>query len=54
MAAGAPGTAIPMVGEHAKHFKTKAAGDRWLNEVTASIVTGSYVDPRAGQQTLRQ
>lgn len=35
--------------EHAKHFKLKRDAQRWLNEVTASVVTGQYVDPRAGR-----
>lgn len=38
--------------EHARHFTTKAEGQRWLDEVTASIVTGAYVDPRAGRITF--
>jgi integrase len=38
--------------EHARHFKRKADVQRWLNEVTAAVVTGSYVDPRAGRTTF--
>src|SRR6185312_862073 len=34
--------------EHARHFKRKIDGQKWLNEVTASVVTGNYVDPKAG------
>ncbi len=34
--------------EHAKHFDRKADAQRWVDEVTASIVTGRYVDPNAG------
>lgn len=34
--------------EHARHFELKRDAQRWLNEVTASVVTGMYVDPRAG------
>ncbi len=34
--------------EHAKHFELKRDAQRWLDEVTASVVTGMYVDPRAG------
>ena len=34
--------------EHARHFLLKRDAQRWLNEVTASVVTGMYVDPRAG------
>jgi hypothetical protein len=38
--------------EHARHFKRKADAQRWLDEVTATVVTGTYVDPRAGRITL--
>lgn len=34
--------------EHARHFALKRDAQRWLDEVTASVVTGMYVDPRAG------
>ena len=34
--------------EHARHFVRKVDAQRWLNEVTASVVTGMYVDPVAG------
>lgn len=40
--------------EHSKHFTRKIDGQRWLDEVTATIVTGTYVDPKATQTTLRQ
>jgi hypothetical protein len=33
--------------EHARHFGRKVDAQRWLDEVTASMVTGSYVDPKA-------
>lgn len=39
--------------EHARHFDKKADAQRWLDEVTAAKVTGTYVDPRAGRVTLR-
>lgn len=35
--------------EHAKHFTRKVDAQRWLDEVTASVVMGQYVDPRAGR-----
>ncbi|WP_019058248.1 tyrosine-type recombinase/integrase [Streptomyces prunicolor] len=35
--------------EHARHFDRKLDAQRWLDEVTASVVTGLYVDPRAGK-----
>lgn len=40
--------------EHARHFERKVDGQQWLDEVTASIVTGNYVDPNAGSITFRQ
>lgn len=39
--------------EHAKHFPRRADAQRWLDEVTASIVTGQYVAPTAGKVTFR-
>jgi integrase len=38
--------------EHARHFKRKTDAQRWLDEVTATVVTGTYVDPKAGRITL--
>lgn len=38
--------------EHAKHFARKVDAQRWLDEVTASVVTGQYVDPKAGKMTF--
>lgn len=38
--------------EHARHFERKIEAQRWLDEVTASVVTGTYVDPRAGKLTF--
>ena len=40
--------------EHARHFAKKAQAQRWLDEVTASVVRGDYVDPGAGKVTFRQ
>lgn len=40
--------------EHARHFVKKAQAQRWLDEVTASVVRGEYVDPAAGKTTFRQ
>lgn len=34
--------------EHARHFKLKRDAQRWIDEVTTSIVSGQYVDPKAG------
>ena len=39
--------------EHARHFARKIDGQRWLDEVTAAVVTGQYVDPKAGRVLLR-
>lgn len=39
--------------EHAKHFPRKLDAQRWLDEITTSIVTGQYVDPSAGKVSFR-
>lgn len=39
--------------EHARHFDRKVDAQRWLDEVTASVLTGQYVDPRAGKVTFK-
>ena len=39
--------------EHSRHFRRKIDAQRWLDEVTASLVTGQYVDPRAGRVRLK-
>src|SRR5690606_21240998 len=38
--------------EHARHFDRKADAQRWLDMVTADVLSGRYVDPRAGRVTL--
>ena len=38
--------------EHARHFARKVDAQRWLDEETASIVTGQYVDPQARKVTV--
>lgn len=40
--------------EHKKRFARKVDGERWLDEATAGIVTGTYVDPQAGKVTFRE
>ena len=40
--------------EHARHFRRKVDAQRWLDELTASVVTGQYVAPNAGNITLRE
>lgn len=38
--------------EHARHFGRKVDGQRWLDEVAVSVVTGSYVDPKTARMTV--
>ena len=38
--------------EHSKHFARKVDAQRWLDETTAAVVTGNYVDPKAGKVTF--
>jgi integrase len=40
--------------EHARHFQRKVDAQRWIDEVTTSVVTGNYVDPKAGAITFAQ
>jgi hypothetical protein len=40
--------------EHARHFDRKVDAQQWIDETTASVVTGQYVDPKAGKTTVRQ
>lgn len=40
--------------EHARHFPRRVDAQRWLDEVAAAVVTGLYVDPRAGRITFAQ
>ena len=40
--------------KHAKHFDRKVDAQRWVDEVTASIVTGQYVNPRAARITFKE
>lgn len=40
--------------EIARHFARKVDGQRWLDEVTASLVSGLYVDPKTAQTTVRE
>src|SRR3954463_4519095 len=40
--------------EHARHFKRKVDAQRWLDEQTAAMGTGAYVDPRAGRMTVAE
>ncbi|WP_157156246.1 site-specific integrase [Diaminobutyricimonas sp. LJ205] len=38
--------------EHARHFPRKVDAQRWLDEVTTSVVTGTYVDPKTAKLTV--
>jgi len=40
--------------EHARHFARKVDAQRWLDEVTASVVTGTYVDPKTALTTVAE
>lgn len=40
--------------EHARHFERKVEAQRWLDEITTSVLTGAYVDPKAGKMTFRR
>jgi integrase len=40
--------------EHARHFERRVDAQRWLDETTTSIVSGVYVDPKAGKATVRE
>lgn len=40
--------------EHAQRFDRKVDAQDWLDEATAGLVTGQYVDPRAGRVRLRE
>lgn len=38
--------------ERSRHFGRKVDAQRWLDEVTTSILTGLYADPKAGRVTF--
>jgi len=40
--------------EHARHFARKIDAQWWLDETTAAVVTGQYVDPKAGKTTVSE
>ena len=35
--------------EHSRHFSRKIDAQRWLDQVTAAVQTGTYADPKAGR-----
>lgn len=40
--------------EHARHFTRKVDAQRWLDEQTAALVTGTHVDPKTARVTVEQ
>ena len=40
--------------EHSRHFGRKIDGKDWLDTVTASIVSGQYVDPKTAKTTVEK
>ncbi|SEE21382.1 Site-specific recombinase XerD [Arthrobacter alpinus] len=38
--------------EHAQHFRRKIDANAWLDEVTAAVVTGTYIDPKRAKLTV--
>lgn len=40
--------------EHARHFARKVDAQRWLDGQTASLVTGTHVDPKSARTTVEQ
>jgi hypothetical protein len=40
--------------EHAKHFPRKIDAQRWLDDVSASVVAGTYVDPKTALTTVQE
>lgn len=40
--------------EHARHFDRKTDAQRWLDQVTAAVVTGTYVDPKLKRVTIEE
>ncbi len=40
--------------EHGQRFDRKVDAQRWLDKATTALVSGQYVDPRAGRMTLRE
>jgi len=46
----------PVVGgaQKCRTFSRKVDAQRWIDEATASIVTGQYVDPKTARTTVEQ
>ncbi len=46
-------TGDPAGREHARHFRTRAEAQRWLDGIAGDLVQGTYVDPRpVGSRSL--
>lgn len=42
----------PQGKEHARHFARRIDAQRWLDDVTATLVVGTYVDPKLRELTV--
>jgi integrase len=40
--------------ERARHFDKKSDAQGWLDEMTVGLITGTYVDPKAGRIALKE
>jgi integrase len=40
--------------EHARHFKRKADGQRWLDTATANLVAGTHISPKNARTTVAE
>lgn len=40
--------------EHMRNFDRKKDGDKWLDEATAQLVTGTHIDPAGGKTTFEE
>lgn len=43
---------MPQASRSHRHFDRRVDGKRWLDEVTAAVVTGTYVDPKNAKTTV--
>jgi len=40
--------------EHTRHFPRRVDAQQWLKSITASVVRGDYIDPKASAVTLTE
>jgi hypothetical protein len=40
--------------ERARHFDRKVDAQRWLDEISSTVMSGTYVDPTAGKITFKR